>query len=57
MCGDYMQDSTLGENIKVYRARLHMTAEYLAEMVNISTVHMSRLENNKELPSFNTFLK
>ena len=39
-----MDYAAIGKRIRAYRKRLNLSQEELAEMVNISTVHMSHIE-------------
>lgn len=39
-----MDYAAIGKRIRVHRKRLNLSQEELAEMVNISTVHMSHIE-------------
>lgn len=41
----------LAENIRVERARLHFSQEYLAEQADITPQHLYRIENAKVCPT------
>ena len=41
----------LAENIRVERARLHFSQEYLAEKADITPQHLYRIENAKVCPT------
>lgn len=47
----------LGKNIKYVRKSLNMTQERLSEMVDISTVFISQIENGARKPSLETVYK
>lgn len=47
----------MGNRIKIRRKELHLTQAYLAEQLNVSNNHLSSIENGREKPSFEVFLK
>lgn len=51
---DYIQ---LGKNIKYVRKSLNITQERLSEIVDISTVFISQIENGARKPSLETVYK
>ena len=40
-----------GTNLRVERARIHFTQEYLAELADVSQEYVARLESEKSNPS------
>ena len=47
----------MGNRIKIRRKELHLTQAHLAEQLNVSNNHLSSIENGREKPSFEVFLK
>lgn len=47
----------LGMRIKEFREKRKLTQDKLAEMVNIDPKHLSRIENGRNYPSFETLEK
>jgi transcriptional regulator with XRE-family HTH domain len=45
----------IGQKIKYYRKKLNLTQSELAEMVNLSDQHISRIESGFYMPSLKTF--
>lgn len=45
----------IGQKIKYYRKKLNLTQSELAEMVDLSDQHMSRIESGCYMPSLKTF--
>ncbi len=45
----------IGQKIKYYRKRLNLTQSELAEMVDLSDQHMSRIESGCYIPSLKIF--
>lgn len=45
----------IAQQIKIHRKRAGYTQEQLAEMVNLSTQHISRIESGCYIPSLNSF--
>lgn len=45
----------IGQKIKYYRKKLSLTQSELAEMVDLSDQHMSRIESGCYIPSLKTF--
>lgn len=41
----------LAHNLKVQRVRRNLTQEQLAELVEVSTKHVTKIENSKSTPS------
>lgn len=52
-----MDATTLGKRIKQFRATHKLTQEKLAELINIDTRQVARLESGESLPSLLTFIK
>ncbi len=46
----------MGKRIKSARRRASMSQEHLAELVNLSTVHISNMESGSGTPSLNTLV-
>ena len=44
--------SKFAENVLVMRYRKHISQEKLAEMIGISTNHISNIENQRSVPTF-----
>lgn len=47
---------SIGKNIRKHRNRLGMTQEILAEKINVSIPHISRMENGSAKPSLQTLV-
>lgn len=47
----------MGNRIKTRRKELHIKQAEFAEMLNISNNHMSSIENGRQKPSLDTFIK
>lgn len=47
---------SIGKNIRKHRNRLGMTQETLAEKINVSIPHISRMENGSAKPSLQTLV-
>ncbi|PWL78734.1 XRE family transcriptional regulator [Candidatus Gastranaerophilales bacterium] len=47
----------LGMRIKEFREKRHFTQDKLAELVGIDPKHLSRIENGRNYPSFETLEK
>ena len=47
----------LSYNIRVERVKRHWKQEFLAEKANISTKHLSKIENNSSTPSVHVAYK
>lgn len=45
----------IGQKIKSYRKKQHLTQSELAEMIDLSDQHMSRIESGCYMPSLKTF--
>lgn len=45
----------IAEQIKLHRKKAGLTQEHLAEKVNLSTQHISRIESGCYIPSLNSF--
>ena len=52
-----MDYALLGKRIKEYRVKRNLTQEVLSEKVEISSVFLSQIENNKRIPSLETVYK
>ena len=48
---------TLADLIKIQRKKMKLTQERLAERVNLSTQHLSKIENGHYVPSLETFFR
>ena len=46
----------IGQRIKEYRKKAHLTQENLAEKVGISTVHLSHIESGNAIFSLKVFI-
>lgn len=46
----------IGKNIRKHRNRLGITQEVLAERINVSVPHISRIENGSAKPSLQTLV-
>ena len=46
--------ASLGDNIRHYRKKRGLTQEKLAELANLGTSHIGKIENAKAVPSFKT---
>lgn len=51
-----LQFIEMGKRIQLRRKELHMKQNELAEILNISTNHMSSIETGKEKPSLTVFI-
>lgn len=51
------QYEDMGNRIKLRRKELHIKQADLAEMLNISNNHMSAIENGRQKPSLDVFIK
>lgn len=47
---------SIGKNIRKHRNRLGLTQEILAEKINVSIPHISRMENGSAKPSLQTLV-
>lgn len=47
---------SIGKNIRKHRNRLGITQEILAEKINVSIPHISRMENGSAKPSLQTLV-
>ena len=54
---DKYEKNLLAEIIKLQRKKLGLTQEELAEKIDLSTQHLSKIENGHSVPSLETFLK
>lgn len=45
-----IQNIAMGERIRMIREKIGWTQEFLAEKIDISSVHLSRIENGKVTP-------
>lgn len=52
----YDDKKFISQKIKIARESAGMTQEELAEKINVSSQHVSRMETGMYLPSFTTFL-
>ena len=52
-----MQYKEMGKRISIRRKELKMKQSELAELLEISNNHMSAIENGKQKPSMDTFIK
>lgn len=50
-------DAYIGKRIKKFRKAAHLTNEQFAELLNISPVHLRRIEGGSRLPSLDLLLK
>ncbi len=48
---------TIATNIRMQRAKKHITQEQLAELIGLSTTSLCSLENNSALPKITTLMK
>ena len=51
-----VDNRAMGRRIKSARQRASMSQEHLAELVNLSTVHISNMESGSGTPSLNTLV-
>ena len=54
---DLYEKKILAELIKRQRKKLSLIQEELAEKIDLSTQHLSKVENGHSIPSLETFLK
>lgn len=47
----------IAQKIKTYRKKMGLTQEQLAEQIDLSVQHVSRIENGCYIPSLTTFFK
>jgi len=52
-----MDQVAIGARIKAARERAHLTQEQLAEIVDISSTHMSVIERGVKTPKLDTFVR
>ena len=55
--GAFMDKKLFGKSIKNYRKNNKFTQEKLAELINIDTRQVARIEAGESLPSLETFVK
>ena len=51
-----MDQKSIGRRIKIARERKHLTQEQLAELVNLSPMHVSVIERGVKLPRLETLI-
>ena len=52
-----IQNIAMGERIRMIRERIGWTQEFLAEKIDISSVHLSRIENGKVTPGVDILIR
>mgnify|MGYP004489882271 CR=1 FL=1 len=52
-----IQNIAMGERIRIIRERIGWTQEFLAEKIDISSVHLSRIENGKVTPGVDILIR
>ena len=52
-----VQNIAMGERIRIIRERIGWTQEFLAEKIDISSVHLSRVENGKVTPGVDILMR
>ena len=52
-----MDQIAIGARIKAARERVHLTQEQLAEIIDISSTHMSVIERGVKTPKLDTFVR
>lgn len=52
-----VQNTAMGKRIRIIREKIGWTQEFLAEKVDISSVHLSRIENGKVTPGVDILIR